>query len=52
MKPRITVSLSSNGEFEIWLNGRDRLVQDLQRLTEKNDHLHLGRLKSAKWNSR
>jgi hypothetical protein len=44
MSPRITVNLTANGEFEIWLNpqGRDLLVSELQRLSEKNDHFHLG----------
>jgi hypothetical protein len=44
MRPRITVNLTAGGKFEIWLNeqGRDLLVQKLQRLGEKNDHFHLG----------
>ena len=44
MKPRITVSLSAKGEFEIWLNeaGRDVLVKELQKLSERSDHFHLG----------
>ena len=44
MKPRITVNLTADGEFEIWLNpqGRDLLVRELQRLDEKHEHFHLG----------
>ena len=44
MKPRITVNVTADGEFEIWLNsaGRDLLVNELKRLNEKNDHFHLG----------
>jgi hypothetical protein len=44
MKPRITVDTNKNGELEIWLNedGRDLLVRELQRVSEKNDHFHLG----------
>ena len=44
MKPRITISLSPDGSFEIHLNemGRDLLVRELLQLSEKNDHFHLG----------
>ena len=44
MKPRITLNLTASGEFEIWINekGRDLLVQEMQRLSENNDHFHLG----------
>jgi len=44
MKPRITVNLNARGDFEIWLNpeGRDLLVQELQRLDEWNEHFHIG----------
>jgi hypothetical protein len=44
MSARITINLTPTGQFEIWLNeeGRDRLVRELQRLGEKNDHFHLG----------
>ncbi len=44
MKPRITVNLNADGEFEIWINeeGRDLLVQELQRLNKGNEHFHLG----------
>jgi len=44
MKPRITISLSADGLFEIHLNeeGRDFLVKELQALSERNDHFHLG----------
>jgi hypothetical protein len=40
MKPRITVSLNAEGEFEIYINeeGRDLLVQELQRLDKGNEH--------------
>lgn len=44
MKPRITISLATDGSFEIYLNetGRDLLVQQLQNLSENNDHFHFG----------
>ncbi|MBL8703704.1 MAG: hypothetical protein JNM30_02615 [Rhodospirillales bacterium] len=44
MKPRITVNMTAQGEFEVWVNpaGRDLLVQELQRLNEKHEHFHLG----------
>ena len=44
MRPRITISVSKDGEFELWLNpgGRDLLVRELTGLTERNDHFHLG----------
>lgn len=44
MKPRITISLAADGLFELHLNeaGRDLLVQELQKLSERNDHFHLG----------
>lgn len=43
MKPRITISVTEGGEFEIYLNetGRDRLVEELQRLDKSWDHFHL-----------
>ena len=43
MKPRITINTNKDGELEIWLNeaGRDLLVAELQRLSDKNDHFHL-----------
>jgi hypothetical protein len=49
MSARITVNLTPDGEFQIWLNeeGRDLLVQKLQRLSERNDHVHLGSDESA-----
>ncbi len=42
MKPRITINANRDGGLEIWLNpaGRDLLVRELQRLTEKSDHFH------------
>ncbi len=44
MKPRITLNMTAAGELEIWLNesGRDQLVHELQSLSQKNDHFHLG----------
>lgn len=44
MKPRITFSLKADGDFEIFVNeeGRDLLVQELQRLNKGNEHFHLG----------
>ena len=44
MKPRITVNLNNAGDFEVSINeeGRDLLVQELQRLDKANDHFHLG----------
>ena len=43
MKPRVTVSVRSDGQFEIWINeaGRDLLVAELQGLDERWDHFHL-----------
>jgi hypothetical protein len=42
--PRITINVTAGGEFEMWLNleGRDLLVQELQALTIKNEHFHIG----------
>ena len=44
MKPRITMNTDADGVLEIWLNeqGRDLLVRELQALSEKSDHFHLG----------
>ena len=44
MKPRITISTREDGELEISLNesGRELLVRELQQLSERNDHFHLG----------
>ena len=44
MKPRITINTTAEGIFEIWLNeaGRDLLVKELQHLSERWDHVHLG----------
>jgi hypothetical protein len=44
MSARITINLAANGMFEIWLNeqGRDLLVRELQHLSDKSDHFHLG----------
>ena len=42
MKPRITLSVTEDGEFELAVNeaGRDLLVRELQRLSETSDHVH------------
>jgi hypothetical protein len=44
MKPRVTINLASNGELEIWLNpeGRDPFVKELQALSKRNEHFHMG----------
>jgi hypothetical protein len=44
LSARITINLTAEGEFEIWLNEQDRdlLIHELQRLSEKNDHFHFG----------
>jgi hypothetical protein len=44
MAARITVNLSAEGEFQIWLNpeGREVLIKALQGLSETSDHFHLG----------
>jgi hypothetical protein len=44
MKPRITISTNDDGGLEIYLNplGRDWLVRELQHLTDRSDHFHLG----------
>lgn len=44
MKSRITINLTTTGEFEISVNeaGRDLLIRELQRLSRENDHFHLG----------
>lgn len=43
MKPRITMSLTSDGNLEIFLNeeGRNLLVRELQALNEEHEHFHL-----------
>ncbi|WP_208990356.1 hypothetical protein [Pseudovibrio brasiliensis] len=43
MKSRITLSIRSDGSFEMFLNeaGRDDLVELLQSLSKENDHFHL-----------
>jgi len=47
-QPRITVTIAE-GEARLYLNpeGRDLLVQELQRLDERSDHFHLGTWKEA-----
>jgi hypothetical protein len=44
MKPRITINLDAQGSLEIWLNelGRDLLIRELENLSAKNDHFHIG----------
>jgi hypothetical protein len=43
MKPRVTVCVTANGEFQIWLNsaGRAKLIDELRRLDESHEHFHL-----------
>ncbi len=43
MCARITINMSEAGELEIWLNeeGRDLLVRELKRLSERSDHVRL-----------
>ncbi len=43
MKPRVTLSLTPGGQFELFLNekGRDELVKLLATLDKDNDHVHL-----------
>ncbi|MFM9943074.1 MAG: hypothetical protein ACKVP7_26700 [Hyphomicrobiaceae bacterium] len=43
MKPRITLSVGKDGEFELWINpeGRDLLVRELLALNAEHDHFHL-----------
>lgn len=43
MAPRITMSTTPDGVFEIWVNeeGRDLLVHELTGLSQRNDHFHL-----------
>lgn len=43
MKPRITLSLNGDGQFEMSLNeaGRDKLVDLLQSLNRDQEHFHL-----------
>ena len=49
MKPRITMSMTADGELEIWINeaGRDLLVRELQALNERSWHFHLGAFEGA-----
>ena len=44
MSARITINVTSGGEFELWMNaeGRDFLVRKLQQLNESNEHIHIG----------
>ena len=44
MSARITINITSSGEFELRMNGegRDLLVKELQGLNESNEHIHLG----------
>jgi hypothetical protein len=43
VKPRITMCLNAEGQFELFLNaaGRDALVRELLALSEKREHFHL-----------
>ena len=43
MKSRITLSLTKNGQFELWLNeaGRDKLIELLQSLDRDDEHFHI-----------
>ncbi len=43
MKPRITLSLTADGQFEMSLNeaGRDELIDLLQSLDRDKEHFHL-----------
>lgn len=49
MTIRITMSMTADGEFELYVNpeGRDTLIRELQNLNEKNDHFHLGTYEGA-----
>ena len=49
MSIRITLSMTDDGEFELYINpeGRDTLVKELLSLNEKNDHFHLGAYEGA-----
>jgi hypothetical protein len=49
MKPRITFNVTTDGEFELWLNeqGRDLLMHELQNLSEESDHFHFGTWEGA-----
>jgi hypothetical protein len=44
MNPRVTITTTHDGQFEIWINeaGRDLLVKQLLALSEHNEHFHLG----------
>ena len=43
MKSRITLSLTKNGQFELFLNeaGRDELVELLRSLDRDDEHFHI-----------
>ncbi len=43
MEPRITISLTPEGELEIFLNetGREQLIRELQKLDHRHEHFHL-----------
>ena len=43
MKSRITMNVTEDGVYELWLNesGRDLLVEELQKLNDRNEHFHL-----------
>ena len=43
MEPRITISVTTEGVLEIFLNetGREKLVEELQKLNHRHEHFHL-----------
>jgi hypothetical protein len=43
LEPRITVSVTTEGVLEIFLNetGREKLIQELQKLDHSHEHFHL-----------
>ena len=44
MKPRITFCLTPEGTLEMYFNeeGRKRFIQELSKLSERNEHFHFG----------
>jgi len=49
MKPRVTLSLTTSGSLNIFLNeaGRDQLIEELQSLDFTHEHFHLSALDGA-----
>jgi pentose-5-phosphate-3-epimerase len=43
LEPRITISVNAEGSLEIFLNetGREKLIEELQKLDHRHDHFHL-----------